>query len=203
MQQSQLLRPELAEQEAHACRIAARPRKAGNKTELDRIIGRHEHDREGRRRGLRRKRWRGGKCGDHVHLTLHKFGRQPRQSIVLIVGMAIFDRHIASLDIAELGQAFAECRGQVRSRRTDHEMTNHRHRRLLRVCGERPRCRSAEQRDELAPVHSITSSARTRIAVGTVMPIALAVLRLMTSSNLVGCWTGRSAGFAPLRIRAT
>ena len=31
-------------------------------------------------------------------------------------------------------------------------------------------------------------------------PSALAVLRLMTSSNLVGCSTGRSAGFAPLRI---
>src|SRR6516164_5872949 len=28
---------------------------------------------------------------------------------------------------------------------------------------ERPRCRAAEQRDELAPLHSITSSARTRI----------------------------------------
>jgi hypothetical protein len=30
----------------------------------------------------------------------------------------------------------------------------------------------------------------------------LAVLRLITVSNLVGCSTGRSAGFAPLRIRA-
>ncbi len=29
---------------------------------------------------------------------------------------------------------------------------------------------------------------------------AFAVLRLTTSSNLVGCWTGRSAGLAPLRI---
>ena len=27
-----------------------------------------------------------------------------------------------------------------------------------------------------------------------------AVLRLMTSSNLVGCWTGRSLGFAPFKI---
>ena len=30
----------------------------------------------------------------------------------------------------------------------------------------------------------------------------MAVLRLMTSSNLVGCMTGRSAGFSPLRIAA-
>src|SRR5947209_1494508 len=34
----------------------------------------------------------------------------------------------------------------------------------------------------------------------TVSPRALAVLRLMTSSNLVGCSTGKSAGLAPLSI---
>jgi len=39
-----------------------------------------------------------------------------------------------------------------------------------------------------------------RIVGGTVTPIALAVLRLTRSSNFVGCSTGRSAGFAPLRI---
>jgi len=51
--------------------------------------------------------------------------------------------------------------------------------------------------------YSITLSARTRIAGGIVMPIAFAVLRLITSSNLVGCWTGRSAGLAPLKILST
>ena len=35
------------------------------------------------------------------------------------------------------------------------------------------------------------------------MPSALAVLRLITSSYLVGACTGRSAGFSPLRIRST
>src|SRR6516164_3948907 len=49
--------------------------------------------------------------------------------------------------------------------------------------------------------HSITSSARTSRAVGIVRPSALAVLRLMISSTLVACWTGRSAGFSPLRMR--
>jgi hypothetical protein len=53
------------------------------------------------------------------------------------------------------------------------------------------------------PVHSITSSARSRIDGGTVKPSALAVLRLMNISNLVGCTTGKSAGFAPLSILAT
>src|SRR5271169_5332718 len=46
----------------------------------------------------------------------------------------------------------------------------------------------------------MTSSARERIDDGMVRPSDLAVLRLTTSSNVVGCWTGRSAGLAPLRI---
>src|SRR6516162_9829095 len=49
----------------------------------------------------------------------------------------------------------------------------------------------------------MTSSARARIDGGIVRPSAFAVLRLTTSSNVVGCSTGRSAGFAPLRILST
>src|SRR5262249_52768362 len=60
---------------------------------------------------------------------------------------------------------------------------------------------TAEQCDELAPFHSITSSARASSVGGTSRPSAFAVLRLITSSNLVDCTTGRSAGFAPLRMR--
>ena len=37
---------------------------------------------------------------------------------------------------------------------------------------------------------------------GTSRPSALAVLRLITSSNLTGAWTGSSLGFAPLRMRS-
>ena len=51
--------------------------------------------------------------------------------------------------------------------------------------------------------YSITSSARASRVGGIVSPSALAVFRLMTSSNLVGCSTGRSAGFAPRRILST
>jgi hypothetical protein len=61
--------------------------------------------------------------------------------------------------------------------------------------------RAAEQRDELAPSHSITSSARPSSGSGTVRPSALGVLRLIISSTLVACCTGRSAGFSPLRMR--
>jgi hypothetical protein len=51
--------------------------------------------------------------------------------------------------------------------------------------------------------HSITRSARCRSDGGIVRPSALAILRLMTSPNLVGCSMGRSPGFVPLRILST
>ena len=51
--------------------------------------------------------------------------------------------------------------------------------------------------------HWITWSARASTDCGIVRPRALAALRLMTSSNFVGCSIGRSPGFAPLRILST
>src|SRR5437667_8157516 len=51
--------------------------------------------------------------------------------------------------------------------------------------------------------HWITSSARSSSDCGIVMPSAFAVFRLMTSSNLVGCSTGRSAGLVPRRTLST
>src|SRR5262249_9377588 len=76
-----------------------------------------------------------------------------------------------------------------------------RHRRLLRArCARQRDRRAAEQRDELALVHSITSSAATCSVSGTLRPSVFAIFRLITSSNLVGCRTGNSAGLSPLRI---
>src|SRR5439155_24850689 len=75
---------------------------------------------------------------------------------------------------------------------------------LLGASRQRPRSRcAAQKRDELAPLHSITSSARSSSDVGTSTASAFAVLRFTTSSNLVGCSTGRSPGFAPLKILST
>src|SRR5262245_11333880 len=59
----------------------------------------------------------------------------------------------------------------------------------------------SKEHDELATIHSITSSARASSIGGISRPSALAVARLITSSKRVGCTTGRSAGFAPLRMR--
>jgi hypothetical protein len=52
-------------------------------------------------------------------------------------------------------------------------------------------------------LYSITSSARESSVGGTVRRSAFAVFKLITNSNLVGCSTGRSAGFAPLKILST
>jgi hypothetical protein len=46
-------------------------------------------------------------------------------------------------------------------------------------------------------IYSITSSARASSEGGTVKPSALAVFRLIASSNLVGACTGRSLRLAP------
>jgi hypothetical protein len=51
--------------------------------------------------------------------------------------------------------------------------------------------------------YSITSSTRASSVGGTSRPSALAVLRLMTSSNLVGCSTGKSAGLPPCNTLTT
>jgi hypothetical protein len=49
----------------------------------------------------------------------------------------------------------------------------------------------------------MTSSAMASRVLGIGTPSALAVLRLMTSPNFVGCSTGISAGFPPFRILST
>src|SRR5262245_3482495 len=80
------------------------------------------------------------------------------------------------------------------------EEPHHRRRRLLRTRHKRPRGRAAEQRDEYAPLHSITSSAMASTPGGIVRPSDLATLRLIISSNLLDCTTGSSAGCEPLTI---
>src|SRR5262249_55714117 len=118
---------------------------------------------------------------------------------------AELDRYVLTLDEAPLLQAATECFKQVHGvlwRARAHE-PYHWHCRLLRARCERPRGRAADERYELAAPHSITSSARASSDGGTVRPSAFAVLRLIVSSNFVGCSTGSSAGLAPCKIRCT
>ena len=79
--------------------------------------------------------------GDHGDLPADQIGRQRRQPIVLLLRPAIFDRDIAALDKAGVTQALAEP-GQpagVAVGGRAAEVADHRHRRLLRACRERPR----------------------------------------------------------------
>jgi hypothetical protein len=60
----------------------------------------------------------------------------------------------------------------------------------------------ATERSATKKLYSITSSAIESTSGGIVRPSALAVFMLMTSSNLLDCTTGRSAGIAPFKTLA-
>src|SRR5262249_52903500 len=191
--------------------VAPRPIDTGDKAAFDRVVAAREDNRDctGRLHGDERRIVAAG-CGDHSHLTSNEISHERRQPIQSSLRPAIIDRDVLTLDVTGLVQAAAETGhpGSERLRRLSTQESDHRHRRLLCAHHERPRSRrAAEQGDELAPLHlrghSITSSARASTFDGTVIPSALAVVRLITSSNLVGCSTGMSPGFVPRRILST
>src|SRR5262245_14790047 len=62
-------------------------------------------------------------------------------------------------------------------------------------------CQQATYAAQQRKLYSITSSARASSDGGISRPMAFAVLRLIVSSNFVGCSIGRSAGLAPCKIR--
>src|SRR6516165_8205481 len=127
-------------------------------------------------------------CEDHVGLQRDQFFRK---YLRLCTGRrkASIDVDIAAFRPSTLFQPLPECRKAslacriVLGERDEHADAPH----PLLLCArrERPRGRAAEQRDEVAPRHSITSSARARKDSGIVKPIAFAALTLTTSSNLV------------------
>src|SRR5262245_913036 len=142
---------------------------------------------------------------DHVGLQGNHLFR--KRAILICAGSSetIVDMDIAPLNPFASFESLAKCR-ESRCRFwialgiSDQHADARHPLALLRPRRERPRGRPAHERDEFPPFHSITSSAVICMISGTVRPSALAVLRLITSSNLVGCTTGRSAGFAPLRM---
>ena len=126
--------------------------------------------------------------GDDGRTTTREVGHESRQAIELALQPMVLHRHVLALDVAGFVEALAEPGNKGRIRQSGIDEADHWHRRLLRARRERPRSRrAAEERDELTPRHSITSSARTSSAVGTVRPRVLAVLRFKNSSTLVPC----------------
>src|ERR1700730_12720499 len=129
----------------------------------------------------------------------------------MAVGIAFLDHEVTALNKADIGKPLTyttQCLS-IGTFRSDPEIANpyplirlgkrKAKRRGLRPCG----CRTADKGDELASPHSITSSATSRMSRLIVSPTALAAFRLMTSSNVVGRSTGKSAGLAPLSILST
>src|SRR5262249_46188716 len=198
---------QLITEKVDARRVAAGTGEAGDKGGAGGVFGNGKDDRDGRGSCLGRQRRVGTSgCDDHGDLPANQFSYQRRYPMDLILTPAVFDRDVLALDMAGILKALAECAYTVRLSigRTRVDDANHRQRRLRGARRDWPRDRrAAEQRDERAALHSITSSARSRIAVGSSSPIALAVLRLTTNSNFVACSIGKSPAFAPFRILAT
>src|SRR6516225_6200983 len=128
--------------------------------------------------------------------------RRYRVDIIAIVAKLV--GNIAPFDITEVAHPAHEFLANlivVRGSRSDVSDARGLGR-LLRARRERPHDRrAAEQRDEVAASHlrghSITSSARASSVGGTERPGIRAVWALMTSSNLLDCTTGSSAGLGP------
>ena len=177
----------------------------------DRIAAGGENDRNCRGRGL------GGEIGRSTGRAMTRAPgaeRGPsascRQTIVLILRPAIFDRHILALDIAGFLQALTECGHLGCKAGSGDPLLRNPTTGIAGCCaraanGAQQRCRrrAAEKRYELAPPHSITRLASASRFGGMSSPIAFAVLRLRISSNVVGCTIGRSAGLAPFNILST
>src|SRR5262249_27249075 len=147
----------------------------------DRVVSGAEDDRNrgGCRLGRQCHRRATGR-DEHRNSLAHQISRQCRQSLKFIVGPAVLDRKIYAFAIAGVLEALGKSaqRPQKSFGRLRIEKPNHRHRRLLRARRQWPRRRAAEQRDELTPSHSITSSAMASSVGGTLRPSAFAVLRL-------------------------
>src|SRR6185369_431440 len=130
-----------------------------------------------------------------------QFGSQRGQRTRLSFCGSHLDLDVAPLDITEIAQALAK-NAQGRLQIGDGEHAQPRQLGLLRL-RERRRAKGGKRKYHFAPLHSITLSARSRMDCGIATPISFAVFLLITSSNLVGCSTGRSPGLAPLKILST
>ena len=114
------------------------------------------------------------------------------RNLFLRPGTVVFNGDVPALDEADRTKPLPEALdiGRITVRRRRAEKSDHRHRRLLRPCHHRPRSRTAEQRDELAPSHSITSSAVASSASGTVGRCG--------STALIGADGEPAGGIAPV-----
>src|SRR5262249_41940507 len=149
--------------------------------------------------------------GDYnVHFELNKLGREGGEPFSVVAVESALYEDVLALDVPQLPHPLEESlpgdpAPRAVRRRASEKAYPVDFRGQLRPGGERRGEEASGQRAEEGPAsgHWMTSSARANSDCGIVRPSALAVLRLITSSNFVGCSTGRSAGLAPLRILST
>ena len=167
--------------------VSAWPRQASDQAGADRIACRHEHYRNVGRCLLGRDDRRSSTRKNYIDLEPNKLVHDLVEA--LCFGPAIFDGDSAAFDPTQLSQSLRASRYPLAegSGCTRDEEADSRELRWLRTRRKWPCHRAPDQRDELPPLHSTTSSAATSRPAGTVRPSALAVLRLMAVSNLVGC----------------
>src|SRR5215468_9739293 len=106
-------------------------------------------------------------------------------------GRSQLECDVLSFDVAQLAKPFAKRGERQLTPRSRQEPDSPEFARFLRLDCDRYREHApTHQGDERSPVHHwMISSARTRTDCGIVSPSVLAVLRLITNSNVVGCST--------------
>ena len=168
MQQFQSFRGQRVGEQGAAGSIATGPIEALDEAEFDWIVADQEDDRNALRPLLGRKR-RGlaagrNNCGNS---TTDQVSRERRQSIESSLGPSVFDDDVSALDEPGFHQSFTERLREVGKSigRSAVKKPDYRLHGLLRARRQRPRRRrTAEQRDELAPLHHSITSSRGRAA---------------------------------------
>jgi hypothetical protein len=109
MQQPKPLGFQRVGQNVYACHVSARPAVARHEPQLDWIAADGEDDRDRRGRGLGRERRRVAAGRNyHGHRPACEFCRQRRQSIVVTLRPAVFDRHVPAFGITVFEQSLTE-----------------------------------------------------------------------------------------------
>src|SRR5262249_12140965 len=142
---------------------------------------------------------------EDIRLEADELCRQRGQASALAELIPPVDDEVLSFDVAKITKPLAKGlrRGRVGGGQVHDDTDARQLCRRLRF-PERGRQYGDRASEKRTPArHRMTSSARASTDGGMVRPSAFAVLRLITSSNFVGCSTGRSLGFAPLKILST
>src|SRR5262249_51992993 len=144
--------------------IAAWTGKAFDQPAFHRIRNHNENNRSCRGRGFRSigRRWRGS--DKDIEIELRQLGGHGFEALRLFRRKAMLKDDVLPFDVSELSDAFHKRLQENRFLRGAASVPKNADPcdlpRLLCARRERPRRRAGDERDELAPFHSITSSAR-------------------------------------------